>query len=464
MLFWIAAAGLTAASAFVLARPLLKSSAPLAARADYDLEVYRHQLAELEREQERGLISPQQAASAKAEIGRRMLAVSAAQEKAQNEKAQAGKDGKAAAARPGSSRLAAIAVIAMLPLGALAVYLPLGQPDLPARPYALRDLDKERNAPPESVLTAVAKLKEELAANPDNLQGWTILARAMARMGEWQEAAAAFKQVVRLAPDDIDVKAAYAETLVNVAGGKIGPDALKILREVQAAAPKDPRALYYLALARSQDGDLKGALEDWRTLVAATPADAPWLPVVKARIEETASKLGLDIASVMPQPLPAAEPKPASPEQEAAERQKLIDGMVRQLESKLAANPDDVDGWVRLARSYRVLGQNDKAVNAAQEAVKRGPNQATAHLALADALLGGMEDPPSPLPEAAAAALKQALALDSANRDALWLLGTDAAKQGRKDEAAALWGRLLAQLDAGSPDHAFVKERIDGLK
>lgn len=457
MLFWIAAAGLTAASAFVLARPLLKSSEPLAARADYDLEVYRHQLAELEREQERGLISPQQAASAKAEIGRRMLAVSAAQEKTQKDKVQTGKGA-------GNNKLAAIAVIAMLPLGALAVYLPLGQPDLPARPYALRDLDKERNAPPESVLTAVAKLKEELAANPDNLQGWTILARAMARMGEWQEAAAAFKQVVRLAPDDIDVKAAYAETLVNVAGGKIGPDALKLLREVQAAAPKDPRALYYLALARSQDGDLKGALEDWRTLVAATPADAPWLPVVKTRIEETASKLGLDIASVMPQPLPPAEPKQASPEQEAAERQKLIDGMVRQLETKLAANPDDVDGWVRLARSYRVLGQNDKAVSAAQEAVKRGPNQATAHLALADALLGGIEDPPSPLPETAAAALKQALALDPANRDALWLLGTDAAKQGRKDEAAGLWGRLLAQLDPASPDHAFVKERIDGLK
>lgn len=456
MLFWIAAAGLTAAVAFVLARPLLKSSGPLAFRADYDLEVYRHQLAELEREQDRGLISPQQAASAKAEIGRRMLAAAAAREKAAG--------GKAVDAKPGGNKLAAIAVVAMLPLGALAVYLPLGNPDLPGQPLAARNIEKERNAPPESVLTAVAKLKEELAANPDNLQGWSLLARAMARMGEWEEAAAAFKQVARLAPDDIDVKAAYAETLVNVADGKIGPDALKLLREVRAAAPDDPRALYYLAMARSQEGDLKGALEDWRKLVASTPADAPWLPVVKARIEETASKLGLDIASVMPQPLPPAEPKQASPEQEAAERQKLIDGMVRQLEGKLATNPDDVDGWVRLARSYRVLNQNDKAVSAAQEAVKRGPNQATAHLALADALLGGMEDPPSPLPEAAAAALQQALALEPANRDALWLLGTDAAKQGRKGEAAALWGRLLAQLDAGSPDHAFVKERIDGLK
>lgn len=456
MLFWIAAAGLTAASAFALARPLLKDGGPLAARADYDLEVYRHQLAELEREQERGVISAQQAASAKAEIGRRMLAISAAKEKAPA--------AASASARPGANKLAAAAVVAMLPLGALAVYLPLGAPDLPARPYAQRNLDKERNAPPESVLTAVAKLKEELAANPDNLQGWTILARAMARMGEWREAAAAFGNVARLAPNDIDVKAAYAETLVNVADGKVGPDALKLLRDVQAAAPNDPRALYYLALARSQDGDLKGALADWRTLVAATPADAPWLPVVRARIEETASKLGLDIAAVMPQPLPAAEPSAPSPEAQAAEREKLIDGMVRQLEAKLAANPDDVDGWVRLARSYRVLGKNEQAVTAAQEAVKRGPGQATAHLALADALLGGTEDPPSPLPAAAAAALKQALTLDPSNRDALWILGADAAKQGRKTEAAELWGRLAAQLDPGSPDHAFVKERIDGLK
>jgi cytochrome c-type biogenesis protein CcmH len=453
MMFWIAAAGMTAATAFVLARPLLKGAAPLAAAADFDMEVYRDQLSELERDVERGLISAQQAASAKAEIGRRMLALSS------------GKQEKPAGiARP--AKLTAVALMALIPLGAMAVYLPLGAPDLPAKPLAARNLDKERNAPPESVLAAVAKLREELAGNPDNLQGWTILARALARMGEWNEAAAAFKNILRLSPNDIDAKAAYAETLINAADGEIGAEPLKLLTEIRAAAPQDARALYYLALARSRQGDLKGALEDWRTLVAATPADAPWLPVVTARIEETATKLGLDIASVMPKPLPPAQPAEASPEAQAAERQKMIDGMVKQLEAKLAANPDDVDGWVRLARSFRVLGQPEKAVEAARQAVKRGPQQAGAHLALADALLGGTgkEDPPSPLPAEVDQALRAALNFDPANRDALWLLGSAAAQQGRKGEAAALWGRLLAQLDAGSPDHGFIKERIEALK
>lgn len=460
MMFWIAAAGITAGAVALIATPLLKAARPIARRGDYDLEVYRDQLAELERDVQRGLISPQQAGSAKAEIGRRMLAIDAA----------AGDAPPSAPPPSKRSRLLALAVAGLIPVGALAIYLPLGAPDLPARPLAQRDLDRERNRPPASVLAAIDKLKADLAAKPDNLDGWTLLARTMARMGEWEEASAAFRNILRLSPDDLDARAAYAEALINLAKGKIGADALALLREVQAKLPDDPRARFYLALARQQQGDDKGALAEWRALVAATPADAPWLPMVQARIEETASKLGLDIATIMPQPAPAAQPTPPAPpagqaaaDGGAAERQQMIDGMVKRLEEKLAANPADVDGWARLARSYRVMGDVVKAEYAGRQAVAHGPQRADAYLALADALMAGLAQD-APLPEPAAAALRQALALEPANRDALWMLGVDAALSGRKAEAAALWGQLLAQFEAGSPDHAFVKQRLDGLK
>lgn len=472
MWFWIVAAGMTAAAAFALARPLLKGAGPLTARREFDLEVYRSQLAELERDAERGLISPQQAASAKAEIGRRALALSGVKEGA--------KEGGGDAARKNPSRInkiAAALLLALIPIGALTVYLPLGAPDLPARPLASRNIEKERNAPPPAVLAAVGKLKEELAKNPDNLQGWTVLARTLSRMAEWGEAGEALKNVLRLSPNDVDAKAAYAEALVNVGDGKVGADVVKLLNEVRAAAPQDPRPAYYMALARSQQGDLKGALADWQAQMAVTPADAPWLPLLKGKIEETASKLGLDVASATPQPAPPAQPVQADGDSgngggangggvNGGERQAMIESMVRRLEERLAGAPDDVDGWVRLARSYRVMGKPEKALDAARQAVQRGPNQAAAHLALADALLGGngQEELPSPLPGEVEHALRTVLTLDPANRDALWLLGSDAARQSRKQEAAQLWGRLLAQLEAGSSDYAFVKERIDALK
>ncbi|NYZ15338.1 c-type cytochrome biogenesis protein CcmI [Azospirillum sp. RWY-5-1] len=452
MLFWIVAAAMTAGVLLLILPPLLRPAGAAPARAAYDIEVYRDQLTELDRDVERGLVTEAQAAAARAEIGRRMLTAGA-------------ESAPAAAAPPRRARALAVVLALAIPVGALAVYLPLGHPDLPAQPLASRDLDAERNAPPPAVLAAVDKLKAHLAAEPNDLQGWSVLGQTYARMGRWGDAADALRRAVGLSRGDLEVTAFYAEALTNANGGTVPEEARTAFDAILEKNPADPRARYYLALARFQAGDVKGALERWAAIVADTPEDAPWLPMVQARVTEAAGRLGLDVATVMPKPKPA-EPPPAAQAGTTADQERMVRGMVESLAAKLEANPGDVDGWVRLARSYRVLGEMGNAETAARNAVERAPKRPDALLALVDVLLATA--PPAEgrgtMPAEAVRLLKEVAALDPANRDALWLLGLDAANAGRKVEAAELWGRLLAQLDPKDPDHALLRQRLDALK
>lgn len=473
MLFWIVAAVMTAGVVMLIVPPLLKAQQNTPdARSAFDLEVYRDQLAELERDQARGLISEAQAAAAKAEIGRRMLAIAD------------GKDTAPAAAAPSAPRsakvLAGLLVLA-LPLGALAVYGKLGSPELPAQPLASRDLNQERGAPPKNVLAAMEKLKAQLDQNPDDPQGWSILGQAYAKMGRFQEAADALRKAVSLSKDDPEILGTYGEVLISANGGTVPEEARAAFDSVLAKDPKEPRARFYAALARYQAGDVRDALERWRALMAESPADAPWVPVVQGQIQQAAKQLGLDPAAVTPKPLPPDQPPVAEGQGSEGrgpkgqdpmsggtpqDRDQMIRGMVAGLAAKLEANPADVDGWLKLARSYGVLGEREKAVEAARKAKEQAPNRPDALVAYASALLS-MEprtDKPGPMPAEAVGALRQALTAEPTNRDALWLLGLNAADTGETAEASALWNRLLAQFQPSDPEYALIRARIDSLK
>ena len=455
MLFWILAAALTAVVVLIIVVPLLKAPRAAAAAApsrdSYDLEVYRDQLGELERDRARGLITDAQMGAAKAEVARRMLALA--------DEAKAAPHSTA-----GRTRAVAALLAVALPLGAVAVYLPLGRPDVPAVPQASRDLaaEQSQDGPPPQVVEAIQKIKQHLDANPNDAQAWTILGQTYGRMGSYEAAADALKRASDLLPDDLDAKSAYAEMTTAANGGTITEESKRVFQAMLAKDPKDARARFFLALASLQAGDARGALDGWSALVTETPADAPWLPMVQARIKEAAGILKLDVASVMPKPLP---PQQGHPDigGEAGDQQRMIRDMVDQLAAKMQANPDDIDGWVKLARSYTVLSDHEKAAAAAKQAVDRAPQRVDARIAYADALLGTAPEN-GPMPGEAVKALREVLNIDAANKEALWLLGLDAAQGGRRDEAAELWNRLLAQMDPKDPDRDTVRQRIAALK
>lgn len=478
MLFWIVAAVMTAAVVVLLVPPLLRRpGAGEAARAAYDLEVYRDQLAELERDEARGVINAAQAAAAKAEIGRRMLAVSE----------EAPQPPSPAATR--SARILAGLLVIAVPLGAVTVYGRLGSPGTPAEPLASRNLDQERAGPPKRVLAAMETLKAELAKNPDDAQGWSILGQAYAKMGRFDEAIDALRKAATLAKDDLEIQGTYAEALTSANSGTVPEEARKRFETILAKDPRDTRARFYVALSRHQAGDLKGALERFQALMKDSPADAPWIPVVSGEIATIAKALNLDPAKETPRPLPAEQPPAQQPSAqqppmagadpgaagpEAAgpmagaggDREQMIRGMVAGLAAKLEANPSDIDGWLKLVRSYSVLGEPDKALDAARKAKAQAPDRPDVLVAYATALLSSepKTDKPGPMPAEVVATLRQALKGDPVNRDALWLLGLDAAGAGRKAEASDLWMRLLGQFKPSDPEYSMIRTRIDGLK
>ncbi|MGF7174439.1 c-type cytochrome biogenesis protein CcmI [Azospirillum doebereinerae] len=461
MLFWIFAAALTVAVLLLIVPPLLKPAETAPARDAYDREVYRDQLDELERDRARGLVNAAQAEAAKAEIARRMLAT-----------APAAPGGEGA---PRAAKALAVVLALAVPVGALGVYGAVGRPDEPARPLASRNLEQERGGPPKSVLAAIDKLKQQLAETPDDPQGWAILGQAYIKMNRNPEAVDALRRATALAKDDTELLGLFGETLVEGNDGTVPEEARVAFDGVLAKDPKDARARFFVALARYQAGDRRDALDRWRALLAESPANASWVPVVRDQIREAAVALDLDPAVVTPEPLPPKEAPAAAaaqaPQQPAVppsaqERDQMVRGMVDSLAAKLAADPSDVNGWLTLARSYGVLGEPAKAMEAVRNAKQRAPDRPDVLVAYASAVLQGLprSDPPAPMPEEATAALRQALAADTTNRDALWLLGLDAVTVGRKAEAMEYWTRLIAQFTPSDPEYALLKTRLESLK
>lgn len=471
IVFWLVAALLTALAILPLLRALLRPAPPPEGAAGFARGVYAAQVAEIDRDKARGILSEDQARAARAEVGRRLL----------NAADEAEKAAKGAAPAKAATRTA-LAVTLLLPLAAMAIYLPLGHPTLPSQPFAERQ--PEESVPAE-VLAAVVKLEKALTQNPDDLGGWGLLAQSYAAMDRIDDAAKAWRQVLRLSPDDASVKAALAEALTMAADGVVGEEAVRLFTDAVAADPMDARARYYLGVARQQAGDIRGAIDRWAALVGDSPADAPWLPTVRGSIAEAAKSIGLDPAAVTPTPKPPANPVPKTPpmaggsgggsapalssEQmqamagmSAEQQQATIATMVDGLEAKLKDNPGDADGWLRLARAREVQGNADAAREALRGATRADPNRLQAWLELSR--LTAPDDAQTTGSAEFIGAMVRVLDLAPDNPQALYYLGQQAANEGKKDRARELWGRLMKQLPADAPQRPEMQRRLDALK
>jgi cytochrome c-type biogenesis protein CcmH len=318
MSLWILAGLLSAGVVALLAIPFLRGRATAA--VDHpDLAVYRDQLAELEREVGRGLLPETEAASARLEIQRRLLAAAGKAAETDQERA-----------RPRNSRaLPAALLLLLLPAAAVAIYLDLGSPDLPALPFAAR---ASTAAQDQQMAALVDQLKARMTAHPEDPRGWLLLAGSEGQLGRYAESADDYgRAIARLEASHQPVPAALSslrgEALTAAADGQVTPAAKAAFNTALTIDPKEARARFYMALADSQAGHLDTALAQWVALEAESPADAPWRAMLAAQIDTTAKKLGRDPANLPgrkpPPPVPAAAaPSAVEPAEPARQRRR----------------------------------------------------------------------------------------------------------------------------------------------
>ena len=374
----VALIGLTCLALAILLVPLLLRRHTAASRESYNLAVYRDQLAEIDREAARGLLNPEQAEAARAEIGRRILALPPT----------------SAASSSMSSRSVAVGALAVIavPFAAWLLYARLGAPALPDQPFAARTTAAKATAGIEHIDLgeAVGKIAAHLKEHPEDLRGWLLLGRTELSLGHYAEAVDAYRHAADLSGHRADIMGDWGEAQVIAADGTVTPAAREAFEAALGDKESAPRSRYYLALAKSQQGDVKSALQGWVDLAADAPADAEWLPLVQQRIAEAAAKLGVDPATLktssgMPSPAAVAATAQATAGASQEERRAMILAMVGNLAARLEQQPDDVDGWARLGRSYMVLNEPQKAREAYAHAVKLKPDDAALQQAYAEA-------------------------------------------------------------------------------
>ncbi len=451
-MIWLALAVCTAVALALLLTPLLRRPAQAAMRAEYDIKIYRDQLSELERDAARGMIGAHDAAAARTEIERKILAADA---------------GRGETDSGSTSRRTAVATAMALgiaaPAMALGLYAYLGSPALPDQPLASRSEETRIAGEQENDLRAVvAELGLRIQDNPSDLDAWLQLGNVLFALGRDDDAVEAFNWAVEVSGGDPDVRSRYGEALVRASNGSVTEEAAKIFAAVVAEAPSEPRSRYYLALGDYQAGKLEPALAMWQALAEDAPADAPWKAAVVARIREVAEELGRDPEALVPAG-PDGDDIAAAQAMSREEQQAMIRSMVDGLAQRLEGAPEDVDGWLQLARSYTVLGEQDKAINAFARAAEQAPDRLDVLEGYALAALAPVDNG-APLPPRVIEIMRDILVLAPDHPDALWFLGLAAAQDGHADDAIASFERLLAVLPAESDRRELVSREIDALR
>lgn len=452
---WLAFGLITVVVVLVLVRTLFRRRDAAVDRAGYDLQVYQDQLDELAADRARGLINAAQAQAARTEIERRILA------------ADSGSRPAAAGDGAGMKRIGVGVVGLGVPAVAVAIYLAIGSPTAPDQPLASRDLPgPTQTAMPAGFDEAIARVKARLKENPTNVEDWTLLARSYAFTEQFDAAINAYREAAALAPDDIDIAVGLGESIVFAAQGQITPAARQQFEHVRSLQPDHGIARYYLALSRAQAGDLQAALDEWTALAEALDPSTPWLPDLQAQIRRTAAELGVEAPAVvsreMAAPGPTADDMAAAADMTAEDRQAMIRGMVERLAARLADQPDDVEGWRRLANARKVLGETEAARDAYARLVALVPNDIDALSGYGEVLVS-LADPPGTVPAEAVETFTHLLSLDPGSPAALWFLGLAAVNERRDADAVAYWSQLLERLPVDSQEHGILAGRIAEL-
>ena len=334
MTLWFVLALMTAAAVFAVLWPLGRGTG--SSSEGSEAAVYKDQLAEVQRDAAAGMIGATEAEAARVEISRRLLAAADAE------------TGAASTSNIRTRRVVAVIALAGLPLLAILLYAQFGSPWLGDFPLAERARAPVATA---SMDRLVAQVEAHLEKNPTDSRGWEVLAPVLLKIGRFDDAVRAWRNVVAYGGESAARRADLGEAIATASNGVITAEAKAEFDRAIALDPNETKARYFIGLAAEQDGRKDEAANVWRAMLASAPPDAPWRPLVQqalARVGVAAPKLSDDDMA-------------AAKTMSEGDRNTMIRGMVDRLATRLKDNGNDVDGWLRLVRAYMVLGERDKA-------------------------------------------------------------------------------------------------------
>ncbi|MBI5918662.1 MAG: c-type cytochrome biogenesis protein CcmI [Nitrosomonadales bacterium] len=270
--FWIICALLLlVALAFVVVplwRSRVKSNDVL--RDVSNLEIYRDQLAEMDADLRNGLLTQELYDQGREELQLRLLDEVNSEEVT----AQASRD---------PAKITAIVVALLLPLGAVFMYLQIGNLNafLPQVSGVTADgFGVQRSE------AALEELNKKLDDEPKNPEGWLVLARSYVELERYPEAVAAFKKLVQLVPDEAPVWADYADALAMANGQSLAGEPTKLLDKALAIDPNNAKALALAGSAAMERGDYSAAIRHWENLVKLMPKDSEDARMVEGGIQQ----------------------------------------------------------------------------------------------------------------------------------------------------------------------------------
>jgi cytochrome c-type biogenesis protein CcmH len=403
--FWLIAIVLTGGVVAVLVRPLLDKPQGLVADGHEDMQVYRDQLAEVDSDLARGVLSEDEAERTRLEVSRRLL-----------EADKLVRAGHGAAAGATLSRIMAGAVALGLIGAAFGVYFWIGANGAPDMPLATRNADMEiaqaarpsqldleaavgndtslAEAAGQDYRDLVAQLRTTASERPNDQRGQELLALHEARLGNFAAAWTAQANVIALKGEAADAAdyTELAELMIFAGGGIVSPEAEMALSEAIKRDPRNGRARYYSGLDLAQNGRPDIAYRLWRDLLAEGPEDAPWMPPIRDQIGDVARMAGIEEA--MPGLSgPSDQQIKDAQSMSAEDQQQMIRDMVGRLSERLASEGGSAPEWARLIRAYGVLGEADKAAAIWAEAKAKFSNDAEAMAGLKAAAAAAGLDP-----------------------------------------------------------------------
>ena len=399
MTLWLVFALMTAVAIFAVLWPLSRRTGK---SGGSDILVYRDQLAEVERDRATGLIGAAEAEAARVEVSRRLIAAADAAEAAKAAEAQTATVEVSPRWR---RRAIAIVGLVVLPAGAVGLYLLLGSPQMPGEPLAARLTAPSEN---RSVEALIAQVEDHVQRNPNDGRAWEVLAPVYMQIGRYDDAARAWQNVIALNGSSADREANSGEAMVAAANGVVTADAKAAFERALARDKTNVMARFYMGMAADQDGRRADAEKIWRDLLASAPPGASWVEFVQHALARNAPPGGAAIAAA-PAAAPGSSPSAtdtaaATPTPAPAQQDNSVDGMVARLAARLKKDGSDVRGWVQLVRSYRVLGQADKAQGALADAKTALAGDADKLRQLAEGTEGAAANAKPDIPMASAAA------------------------------------------------------------